>query len=99
MGAFADARDDANEIRDNPALVAKLRAELCTLIEEKHTSDTFGFDLTSATINGQTYGGEVTITKNQRLKDLRLLFKHLDANASISSRTTPYFGDVKEIAQ
>ena len=91
MGAFAEARDAYLAIKDDPAVIAQIRTEHKSLTVQSLTSDDFGFDLTSATVNGQTYGGARNITKRQRLKMISLLLSMVDANAAVSSRTTPIF--------
>ena len=99
MGAFAEARRAFIAIKDDPAIVAQIRSEHKSLVVASLTTDDFGFDLTSATVNGQTYGGSRITTKRERLILLGCLIAMLDADALISSRTTHYFGDVKEIEQ
>jgi len=91
MGAFSEARRAYIAIKDDPAVVAQIRTEHKSLVVASLTTDDFGFDLTSATVNGQTYGGSRSTTKRERLNMLGCLISMLDADARVSSTTTPIF--------
>lgn len=91
MSPTGTARLVYKAIRADPDSIAAIRAEYQTLALEAATSNDFGFDLTSSTVNGQSFGGTRSITKASRLAMLGQLTAMLDSDAAISSRSIPTF--------
>jgi len=89
MGHWHTARDIYLAVKDDSDSVAQIRKEQKRLAGEIATEDNGGLDLTSATVNGQSYAGARSITKVQRLRILSNVLRMVDANAVPSSRTTP----------
>ncbi len=91
MGSFSTARKIFIATQCDAAAVAKIRAENAALALELATVESAGTDITSATVNGQSYAGTTSLTKLARFSMLSDVCAMYDANAAISSRTTPVF--------
>jgi hypothetical protein len=78
-------------IKDDSSAVAEVRAEYKALAKEVATSPSGGQELTSATVNGQSFSSSTTMSKIQRLKMLAMLIRALDQEAPISNQTIPTF--------
>lgn len=89
----ATARAIYEAIKADSTAVAAVRAEAGTLALEIATGDNAGIEITGATVNGQSYQGQVSMTKQERLKLLRLVIRMLDEGAAISSRGRARFGN------
>ena len=74
-------------LKDDAAAVAELRAELSSLALKIGTDPGFGTQITSGTVNGQSYSGESVLTNMQRLGMLRAFIAAVDAGAPPSTRT------------
>ena len=89
---LAEARSIYTAIKDVPASVAAIRAEYAALALEVATGDGAGSDVTSATVNGQSFSAQISMTKLERVRLLGLIVKQLDSGAAISSRSRARFG-------
>jgi len=72
-------------LKDDAAAVAKVRAELKTLALAITTDPASVATVTSATVNGQSFTAQPTITTGQRLALLRWVVRCFDAGTAISS--------------
>lgn len=85
MGLHSVAREIYLVAKDDNHLAAKIRTERASLADSIATDSDAAFELTSATVNGQTYGGQRSMTKIQRLTMLGQVVKMLDLNMAASS--------------
>jgi len=76
---------------DDPEAVANWRNERKTLMNGMMTDGAYGVQITSATVNGQSYAGTTVLTNAERLALLSIVLRHLDAGAPPSSRTYAQF--------
>ena len=72
-------------IKDDAAACAKIRAEFKSLSVLLLTDPNSSARVTSATVNGQTFTAQSTMTNAQRLHLLRWVVACIDANSSIST--------------
>lgn len=91
MGLLQTARDVYLAVKDDATAVTNIRAEYASLASAIAVGDGAGLEVTSATVNGQTFSGQVSMTKADRLKMLGLIIKQIDNSAAISSRTRARF--------
>jgi len=91
MDVFGTARNVYKAIKDDAEAVASVRAEYAALALEVATSSKGGLDITSATVNGQSFAGTVSITKSDRLQLLNLVLAQVDAGGCISRRSRVHF--------
>jgi hypothetical protein len=61
------ARKIYRATKDSPAAVAQIRAEFSALALSLATNPDAAFELTSSTVNGQTFSGKRTMTNQERL--------------------------------
>ena len=85
MGLFATAREIYLVAKDNATLAAAVQTEYDALASALVTDSETAFELTSGTVNGQSFSGTRTMTKAQRLRMLGVVVKMLDAGAAVSS--------------
>lgn len=78
-------------LKDDASAVAALRAELSTLALKIGTDPGFGTQITSGTINGQSYTGETVLSNMERLAMLRAFIRAVDAGAPPATRTYARF--------
>ena len=78
-------------LRSNAVSVAALRTELDALSLAIATNPAYGREITSATIDGQSYGAQVTMTNAQRLALLDKVLTHIDAGVPPSTRSFANF--------
>jgi hypothetical protein len=90
MTLFQTARSVAFALRHDPAAVASLRTEFTRLALEVATSVDGGKEITSATVNGQTFSKSVTMTKADRLKLLEMVLTYVDRGIP-TTRTSARF--------
>lgn len=96
MGAYSDALAIFADIKDDAAAVAAYLARYQALREELYpvgSSVTGGLRITSATVNGQSYAGELSVSAKHEWNVLKCLVPMLRAQAAISATTTPVFPD------
>lgn len=67
MSSQATARRIYNATKCNPAAVAQIRSEYTALALSLATDPDSAFELTSSTVNGQTFSGKRTSTNDERL--------------------------------
>lgn len=91
MGAFRTARDIYLAIKDDASAIIDLREERARLAKEIATTDGGSMEITSATVNGQSYAGRRSMTKSLRLRLLTTVIAMIEAEGNISQRTTPIF--------
>jgi hypothetical protein len=72
-------------IKDDSASCAKIRAEFKSLSVLLPTDPNASARVTSATVNGQTFTAQPTMTNAQRLILLREVVRRIDINSTISS--------------
>lgn len=80
-----------NAIKDTPSACAKVRSELAELSLAIVTDPNASARVTSATVNGQTFTAQSTMTNEQRRQVLSWVVKCLDAGAPISTTQIPTF--------
>ena len=73
--------------KDNAAKVAEFTAERDSLMSSMMLDPGFGVQITSGTINGQSFAGAATMTNLERLGMLRTFITYVDAGVPPSSRT------------
>lgn len=88
MSVATSARAAYLSLRGSNANLAAVRAEAETLALSMLTNPDASFELTSSTVNGQTFSGRRTMTNDERLKMLRLVIKQFEMGCPLS--TTAY---------
>lgn len=78
-------------IRDNPAAIAAIQEEASSLALSLATNPDASFELTSSTVNGQTFSGRRTMSNGDRLNMLRLIIKQLEAGRPLNLDTRAVF--------
>lgn len=78
-------------LKDDATAVASIRAELAALALNIATDASYGTQITSATVNGQSYSGQSVMTNLERLSLLRAFIRAVDAGAPPSTRTFAAF--------
>ena len=78
-------------LKDNTTAIAAMRSELATLAQNIATNAEYGREITSATVNGQSYGAQVSMTNADRLDLLSRVLKYIDAGVPPSSRSYAQF--------
>lgn len=72
-------------------LVNTWTTERATLANNIATDASFSVAISSATVNGQSYSGDVVMTNLERLRLLDAVLKHISAGVPPSSRTSARF--------
>jgi hypothetical protein len=72
-------------IKDDPAASAAIRAEFAALALKIATDPNASAQVTSATINGQTFSSQIAMTNGQRLALLRWVVGCITAGSPIST--------------
>lgn len=70
---------------------AKIREECSELALAIAIDPNKSYEITSSTVNGQTFSGSRTMTNHDRLCILRLVVNMYDAGGVISKNTTPLY--------
>ena len=91
MNLFSTARRIYSALASDSDAEAQIRTELKTLALAIALEPNKGFDLTSSSVNGQSFSGTRTITNNDRLTILTEVVKMFDKGGAISSKATPLF--------
>lgn len=91
MGLHATARNIYLAIKDTPASVTEVRDELASLSLAIATTDEGAQQVTSATVNGQTFTTASKMTKLDRHALLAQVVAMLDAEVTVSNNTTATF--------
>ena len=91
MDIYSTAKSVYKALKDDVTAIAALRSELASLALEVATSSKGGTEITSATVNGQSFAGTVSMTKSDRLQLLNLVISFVDAGGCISRRSRVFF--------
>ena len=78
-------------LKDDKAAEVQIRTEFKTLALQLATDDSKGFEITSSTVNGQTFSGTRSMTKRDRFEMLRMVVNMFDLGRPITSKAAPYF--------
>lgn len=78
-------------VRDSPTASAAIRDEFATLALAIATNPNSTAQVTSSTVNGQTFTTSQTMTNGQRLMLLRHVVAYLDRGRAISSTAITIF--------
>lgn len=85
MALFDLAREIYLVAKNDATLAAAVQTEYDALAAAFVNDSETAFELTSATVNGQSFSGSRTMTKAQRLRMLGQVVKMLAASASVTS--------------
>jgi len=91
MNLLSTAREVYEAIKDDEKIIADLRAERKSLAKSMMTDASFSTQITSASVNGQSFSKTHNITNGQRLQMLGLVIRMADLGYKISSKSTPIF--------
>ena len=78
-------------VKDSPAAAATIREEFADLALSIATDPNSTAQVTSSTVNGQTFSTSQTMTNGQRLMLLRYVVAQLDRGRAISSTAVSVF--------
>ena len=78
-------------LKDDAAAVATIRAELAALALNVATDAGYGLQITSSTVNGQSFAGEAVMSNLERLSMLRAFIRAVDNSTPPGSRTYARF--------
>ena len=78
-------------VKDDALAVAAIRAEAASLALSLATSPDAAFELTSSTVNGQTFSGRRTMSNTERLALLRYVINQIDAGRPLNTDTRAIF--------
>jgi hypothetical protein len=92
MSISETALSVAKAMRYNQAMQAQIRAEYGRLAQEIATGSDGASEITSATVNGQSFGKTVTMTKGDKLKMIERALWHVDHNRFSNPNRTFYSG-------
>lgn len=84
MSVARDARSAYLSLCGSPAHLATLRTEAETLALSLLTNPDSAFELTSSTVNGQTFSGRRTMTNGERLQMIRLVIRQFELGRALS---------------
>lgn len=97
MSLFATAREIYLVAKDNATLAAAVTTERDALASSLVNDSETAFEITNATVNGQSFGGTRTMSKLQRLRMLGLVAKMLSEGAAFRTDSrasfSPHHGD------
>jgi len=93
MALFDTAREIYLVAKDDATLAAAVTAERAALAAAFVNDSETAFELTNATVAGQTFGGTRSMTKRQRLAMLGMVVKMLSESAAFSSEGKASFQD------
>jgi len=91
MGPLQLASVLYSSLRDDPVAVATIRNELKALALNIATDPSYGTQITSATVNGQSYAGSAVMSNLDSLAALRAFVRAVDNQTPPSSRTYARF--------
>ena len=91
MNLQATANRHYFAIKDNPAAQVKVREEFAALSDAMLSGEA-SMDITSATVNGQSFSGTTSMTNQERFALLREVIRRLDTGVCYSNRTRAQFG-------
>lgn len=93
MALFDVAREIYLVAKDDPSIETALREKCASLASDIATNSEAAFELTSSTVNGQSFSGTRTMTKQQHLRMLGQVVRMLDASAAVSSTARADMGE------
>lgn len=93
MSLFQQAQVIYDAIKSDSSAMATVRTEYSALAIAIATDPDKSMALTSATVNGQTFGGTRTMTNNQRLLMLRDVVAMINQGAMASENGQAIFGN------
>ena len=91
MNTFRTAQRVYSALKDDDQAYSDFVQERRELARNIALDGAYGFQITSATVNGQSFSGSNTITFNQRLALLDIIVKMFEQGRSIAGRQTPIF--------
>lgn len=91
MSIARQARSAYLTLCGSPAHLATLKTEAESLALVILTNPDSAFELTSSTVNGQTFSGRRTMTNGERLQMLRLVIKQFENGCPLSTTGRAYF--------
>lgn len=91
MNIASTSRSIFNAVKDVPSASAKIRDEYRELALSIATDINASSQVTSSTVNGQTFSTSSSMTNGQRLDLLRLIVYYLDKSQAMSSTSISYF--------
>lgn len=78
-------------LKDDATAVASIRAELSALALNVATDASYGLQITSSTVNGQTFAGQGVMSNLERLSMLRAFIRAVDNDTPPTTRTYAAF--------
>ena len=91
MNLLSTSRAAYEAIKDDEKIIADLRAERKSLAKAILTDPSYSTQITSASVNGQSFSKTHTVTNGQRLQMLGLVIRMVDMGCAMSSKSTPIF--------
>jgi hypothetical protein len=91
VSSVATARRVYQALKNNAEAVATIREEHAAVALLIATNPDASFELTSSTVNGQTFSGKRTWTNEDRLAHLAQLVEMFDSERPIPSKTRIVF--------
>lgn len=91
MSIARTAREIYLATKDDAPTVALVRAERTQLALDLALDGEKGKEITSATVNGQTFSAQVTITRKDRLTLLSQVVAMYDAGETARDSTIPFW--------
>lgn len=88
---FSMAQTIYATLATNKAAEAEIRAEAISLARSIATDANKSFELTSSTVNGQTFSGTRTMSNLDRLQLLGLIVNMYNAGGVLSKNVTPLY--------
>ena len=85
------ARSIYQTIACDASAIAVIRAEAKSLALSLATNPDSAFELTSSTVNGQTFSGRRTMTNAERMSLLRMIVNQADAGRPLNLDTRAIF--------
>lgn len=91
MSIARQARSAYLSLRGSSAHLATIKAEAESLALSLLTNPDSAFELTSSTVNGQTFSGRRTMSNGERLEMLRLVIRQFETGHPLSTTGRAYF--------
>ena len=76
---------------EDASAIAQLRAESKSLALALATDPNTAFELTSSTVNGQTFSGTRSMSNKDRLAMLRLILRQVESGCPLDTTTRAVF--------
>jgi len=91
VSTLSTARAIYIAIKDDTKIADDIKCEYKNLAKSIALDATFSNQITSASVNGQSFSQSVTMTNGERLRLLAHVVKMLTNERATSSRSTPIF--------